>query len=500
MKKQNLPMIIIILIIITSGIFLFFTGNITNYPILNQKKDENIKTESLALGDKVDNITLSIEPLGVVYVDGYLWVCERYGDLYKINPQTGAEILHHNLPFNPSGLGYDGNYFYIGLREPLNGTIYKYTTDGIYVDEFTVPVSTNYVSGITYDGTNLWATKDEPSNIIFKINPSNGDILSSFNVLYQYCGLMWLNDRLWAIDWSDGEVHIIDPSTTEITEIIELDDSDYGKWGITNNGTHYFVSDWNEYEIRIMEIPTEAGEVWNYRSTPENHPLDIAYNGTHYFLTDKDANKIDILDASTLRNVSSFSVPFNPSGIAVVGENLYISEELGVSKIYKYSHTGTEITSFSTSHGYYALEYDGSKLWASDWAANYIRELSIVDCSEVNSYSVPVDYAGICYDSRNDVFWSLNWTTNKIIQLDTSFNQTGVKYDAPGPSGEFGIEFNGEHLVVTSWGEDKIYKVIINLPLETQPIPGFTAYFLIMTMLSLVVVILLLKRNSILKI
>ncbi|TFF90630.1 MAG: hypothetical protein EU548_02030 [Promethearchaeota archaeon] len=495
MKKRFLPMIIIILIV-TSGIFLFFTGSITNYPISNQKKNENIKTSTLALGDSVNTINLTIQPLGLLYIDGYLWVCEKQGDLYKINAKTGAEILHHNIPFNPNALGYDGTYFYISVGDNPNGSIYKYTMDGVNVDKFDIPVSSFYVGGITYDGSNLWASKDETPNQMYKINPSTGDILSNFSLSYRYAGLMWLDNRLWAMDWVNAEAHVINPSTTKITEIIELDDTDFGKYGITNNGTHYFVSDWNENEIRIMEIPREAGEVWNYRASPDTHPLDIAYNGTHYFLTDSNVDKVDIIDAGTLRNVSSFYIPFQPSGIAVVGENLYISEDLGGTNIYKYSHSGTQITSFSTSHGYYALEYDGSKLWASDHAANYIRELSIDDCTEIKSYSVPVDYAGICYDSKNDVFWTLNWTTNKIIQLDTTFNQTGVEYDVPGPSGEFGIEFNGEHLVITSWGTTTIYKVIINLPV-TQQIPGFTIYFLIMTMLSLFGIILLLKRNRI---
>jgi glutamine cyclotransferase len=471
LKKRFLPILIFIMVI-TSGIFLLFANNLMPNQ-LNTSADQGIEMDTLALGDTVDNISLSIEPLGIVYIDGYLWVCERDGDLYKLDPNTGSEMLHYNLPFDPAGICFDGTYFYISVDQTPNGSILKYTYDGIYVDRFDVPVSTNFVAGLTFDGINLWATKDETPNSLYQIDPITGVVQNTVSVSSRYGGMMWLDNRLWAVQWQSNEVHILDPNTAKVQEVIDMDDTDLGKYGITHNGTHYFTSEWQNPEIRIIKIPTQPGEVWNDRSAPDTHPLGISYNGSHYFLLDTILNKVDILDSGTLENESSFYLPFNPLGVAVVNDYLYISSS-DANNVYKYTHSGSLIATFSTDRRYYALEYDGLRLLASDYLGSYIRQLDLSDCTVIKNFSVPSDYAGICFDSVNNVFWTINWTNNKILQLNPiDFSITGIEYDTPASNGNYGIEFNGEHLVTTSHVSDTIYKVIIYLnspPLSNHPV------------------------------
>ncbi|TFF85652.1 MAG: hypothetical protein EU551_03610 [Promethearchaeota archaeon] len=471
MKKRFLP-ILIFIIVITSGTFLIFAGNVIPNQLITNG-DQEIEMDTLALGDTVDNISLSIEPLGIVYVDGYLWVCERDGDLYKLNPNTGSEILHYNLPFDPAGICFDGTYFYISVDQSNNGSILKYTYDGTYVDRFDVPVSTYFVAGLAFDGINLWAIKDETPNTLYQIDPNTGVVEDTVSVSLRYGGMMCFDNRIWAVQWQNKKVHILDPATAKIQEVIDMDDTDSGKYGITHNGTHYFTSEWQNPEIRIIKIPKQPGEVWNDRAAPDKHPLGISYNGSHYFLVDTVLNKLDILDSGTLENESSFYLPFNPLGVAVVGDYLYISST-DTNNIYKYTHGGTLIATFSTNRKYYALEYDGYRLLASDYLGAYIRELDLADCTVIKNYSVPSDYAGICFDSVNDVYWTINWTGGKILQLNPiDFNTTGIQHDAPASSGNYGIEFNGHHIVTTSHVSDKIYKVIIYLnkpPLSNHPV------------------------------
>ena len=107
----------------------------------------------MVLGDVEYNLTLTIEPVGITYVDDNIWALQRYGDLYKLDSSTGAEISHYNLPFDPAGITYDGNYFYISVYPGAagnNGSIYKYQKDGTLVSGIHLPITSGYLCGLAH--------------------------------------------------------------------------------------------------------------------------------------------------------------------------------------------------------------------------------------------------------------------------------------------------------------------------------------------------------------
>ena len=73
-----------------------------------------------------------------------------------------------------SGIGEKG---YLWNTDSISDKIYKLTTDGIIVANFTSPGTAPY--GLTFDGTNLWLA-DSDTDMIYKLNPVDGSVIDSF--------------------------------------------------------------------------------------------------------------------------------------------------------------------------------------------------------------------------------------------------------------------------------------------------------------------------------
>lgn len=223
--------------------------------------------------------------------------------------------------------------------------------------------------------------------------------------------------------------------------------------------------------------------------------MDITWNGTHYFLADTAVNTIYIL-SNYFWTLAQFTVPFDPLGIAVVGKYLYISQETSPNNLYKYTTRGSLVATYPVAHFYGALEYDGAKLWASDNESS-ICQIDLSDGHLIASYNTNVStgYAGLVFDSRNNVFWAVDWAGWKICQLDSStFAKTGVQVATPTFFGQYGLEFDGKSLIMTAWSTAAIYKIIIGFPSGSGIIPGFTDMVLLLSLITLISIWFLLRQ------
>jgi hypothetical protein len=80
---------------------------------------------------------------------------------------------------SPIGLAYDDTYLYV--TDMADREIYVLTETGSQVDSFTVGSTPEWFTGLTYGGGSLWAVG--VGNVsVYEINPSNGNILSSFSL------------------------------------------------------------------------------------------------------------------------------------------------------------------------------------------------------------------------------------------------------------------------------------------------------------------------------
>ncbi|MCP4231411.1 MAG: hypothetical protein GY771_14855 [bacterium] len=79
----------------------------------------------------------------------------------------------------PIGLAYDDTYLY--LSDMFDREFYVLTETGSVVDSYIVGATAEWYTGITYGGGSLWAV-GVGNNDVYEIDPSDGDILSSFSL------------------------------------------------------------------------------------------------------------------------------------------------------------------------------------------------------------------------------------------------------------------------------------------------------------------------------
>jgi glutamine cyclotransferase len=462
--------------------------------------NNNTELEPLVLGDVDGNFSLGFETADLTYLSGIIWAASyTEAKIYRISPVTGAELSSIDVDFPVSGLTTDGTYLFASLYDVAtgNGTIAKYQTDGTFVSKLYFPLNSYCFQGLAWDGSHLWASQILPHRIL-RINPTTGEIVTNVSCGMPFVGLVWRDNLLWGADNNDDIIRAVYPATGRTCEVFDAPHT-VGEYGMAYNGTHFFFSEWHTDNIYVLPIPTTVGEVWNQYPAPSTWPGDLAWNGTHYFVGDSVAQKIYILHDGTFEEVDDFDVAFEIYGVTIVGDYLYIGQYASPYTIHKFALDGTYISNFSTSHRYFGLEYDGARLWATDHLNAYIYELDPTDCSVIATHSTQVKYAGLTYDAENDVFWAVDLNNDIVFQLNpSSFQKTGVQIDSPPGTGYLGIEFNGEHLILTEFSADIIYKLIIDLPSGGGGggIPGFANYLFLLSVFSLIAMVILLRQGK----
>jgi hypothetical protein len=137
-------------------------------------------------------------PYGLAWDGSNLWFVDKSGaTIYKLNPANGSVITSFASPGSePSGLAWDGSNLWNNNRVPLN--IFKLSTTGTLLK--TLPATGTIPSGLAYDGVNLWQS-DNDTDMVYKLNPANGDVLGSFSAPGTYPNaLAWDGRYLWVVD------------------------------------------------------------------------------------------------------------------------------------------------------------------------------------------------------------------------------------------------------------------------------------------------------------
>lgn len=201
-----------------------------------------IKTFSQNGGLDVTN-THNISP-----IENEVMVC---GSLFEFTPANT----------DPLGIAFDGTYFYVCQRnEPL---IYKYTLTGVAAGTIPYPVATELLiaSDMDFDGTNLWVMAEE-QGVLYKLNPSNGAILSSFDItnltIMNYYGCAYDNGFVWVTSYSEPQELIrVNATTGQVVNTFPLQGR-FGAIKIINGGLYAINSDPNPDVISKIDKTTGA--------------------------------------------------------------------------------------------------------------------------------------------------------------------------------------------------------------------------------------------------
>jgi hypothetical protein len=157
----------------------------------------------------IDSVDIGDYANGVAYGSGFVWAVDNGVDrVFKIDPATMNIVSSFPYPGGLDGLGYDGEYLWIGI---FSSSIHKVDTTGTCVGTWPSPGAT-YSYGMTFDGTYLWHS-DKNVQMIYRLDYGNPTIVyESFAVSWIPRDLGWYGNHLWA--------------TANATTIYELEPSD----------------------------------------------------------------------------------------------------------------------------------------------------------------------------------------------------------------------------------------------------------------------------------
>jgi hypothetical protein len=181
--------------------------------ILNMDNFINSSVYKKTFCDTISSFTVrDTWPTGIAWDGQYLWSCgSEFEYIYKYDT---AGILIDSIP-NPSPIntyGTQGIVFkdnHLWTLDETEDVIYELDTiTGFIVNQFNIPANKNGF-GLTFDGIYLWAG-EYINGILWKIEPSNGQIVNTIYTEKPILGLDFINGSLYGISTDYTNLYKID--------------------------------------------------------------------------------------------------------------------------------------------------------------------------------------------------------------------------------------------------------------------------------------------------
>jgi hypothetical protein len=161
--------------------------------------------------------------------------CETL-DSFPLPPIAGDTFLTY-------GLAYDGvNTLY--MTDFNSSYMYRFDKSGDFLGTIPAPEDLVGATGIDYDGENrcLWVT-NRSTKMIYKVNPSDGAILSAFSspATSYPTGLAFDGTNLWVVDRDQEKIYEVTRSGATVSSFTIRVISDYGPRGLAFDTTAALV-------------------------------------------------------------------------------------------------------------------------------------------------------------------------------------------------------------------------------------------------------------------
>ena len=273
--------------------------------------------------------TPSTIPLGLEWIDGYLWHSARGSRLiYKINPTTHAVIRSFKPGvYDPAGLAWNGSQLF--CADWTLGKIFRIdTANGAALDSF--PSPNGYPFGLAWDGNNLWCTEVYTGRLC-KLD-SNGAIIQYFEYPYWLQGLTFDGIQFWVVAQEKGA----------------------------------------NYQTRLLRIST-SGDTLASHQPPGPYLEDIAWDGSHLWTCHAGINKIykilftptEVVERKSAAPTSyslnqNYPNPFNPS--TLISYQITTQSHVTLKIFDVLGREVATIVDEKREAGKYEIEFDGSKL------------------------------------------------------------------------------------------------------------------------------------------
>ena len=182
-----------------------------------------------------------------------IWTATLWGDVYKLDPETGKTKTHWNFPGPQAwGMTYDGSHLWI--NDFSEKKVYEMDTAGNVISSFEIPDKEGGAKGITWDGEYLylmgWTT-----STIYKIDKS-GNLIETIGIKGGWAGggLTWDGSCFWA---PGGKGICKIDSTGQIVGGIYA--ASEGTWDLAWDGNYLWATqrtneNWQDAKIYKIEI------------------------------------------------------------------------------------------------------------------------------------------------------------------------------------------------------------------------------------------------------
>ncbi|RKX70205.1 hypothetical protein DRP53_05795 [candidate division WOR-3 bacterium] len=222
----------------------------------------------------------------------------------------------------------DGIFVDPNGTEPVGGRVF------IVVDSIPTP-TTNYVTGLAFDGQHLWV--DDKERIFYHIDTVTGSVIKTFYPAYGNRDMTFDGEYLWASDWYEASINKYDTSDCSIIATYYPPFSAGKPMGMAWDGTHLWVG---EESGRIYQMTTEGETLRSIPRPPGGglyNPRGLAFDGEYLWVGYQEIGivyKIDTINGNVLESYSSPTGGML-QGVTFDGEYLWLTGGWGRRWIYK---------------------------------------------------------------------------------------------------------------------------------------------------------------------
>ena len=281
----------------------------------------------------------------------------------------------------PLGLAWDGQYFWNLDNDSL--MIYKLTTTGDVVSSFPIPDGAGG-GGLEWDGNYLWLA-DESAAILFKIDTTTGLSVEQFHLPSfgqtdpNGWGLAWDGQYLWHSEyWDSAMIYKLDPQNGQVVSSFSLPDSSL-ILGITwAEGFLYGVNiDFASSGGTLYKFEPSSGVILDSTFWEVPYPLGLVWDGQYFWNVSSRApngnqriyqvsNPITLIENDFLNKSNSFVLlhnypnPFNPS--TTISYSLPVKSQVDLVIYNTLGESITQLVNEEKEAGKHSVEFNATSL------------------------------------------------------------------------------------------------------------------------------------------
>ena len=183
----------------------------------------------------------------------YIWTAALWGDVYKLDPETGEIIVHWIFPGPQAwGMTYDGENLWI--NDFAEKKVYAVSMNGNVISSFEIPDQEGGAKGITWDGEYLylmgWTTPT-----IYKLDKS-GNLIDTIEIEDGGGGLTWDGNYFWVPRGGGSGICKIDKDGIIVGEVYAASE---GTWDLAWDGQYLWATqrtneNWQDAKLYQIEI------------------------------------------------------------------------------------------------------------------------------------------------------------------------------------------------------------------------------------------------------